>query len=298
LTIQFRNYTSEPGFTEDFHKVRDFLVRINKKNPIQYDFEWGRWEWAFSLPFLDTSNLSKIGIWENNNAIVALVTYEQGLGTAYFCIDKQYSHLKNEMLLYAQDNFHDDEGNLKVLINNTDREFQKIAARYGFRPTQDAEANAVYDIEVGSIEYTIPPGYSVKSLAEECDLAKFHRVLWRGFNHEGEPPLTAEQLEERRKSLSGPHLNPALNIVVVSPEGEYASYCGMWYDKSTEYALVEPVATDPKYRRLGLGKAAVLEGVKRCGQLGAKQAYVGSSQQFYYQIGFHPIPASTFWKVC
>ena len=199
MSTHFRNYISEPGFTEDFYKVRDFLVRINRKNPIQYDFEWGRWEWAFSLPFLDTSNLSKIGIWEDNNTIVALVTYEEGLGQAYFCIDKQYSHLQEEMLLYAKGNLYDDEGNLKVLINNSDREFQKIAAQYGFSPTQDTEPNAVYDIEVDSIEYTIPPGYLVKSLAEACDLIKLHRVLWRGFNHEGEPPTTAEHLNHAHR---------------------------------------------------------------------------------------------------
>jgi predicted N-acetyltransferase YhbS len=69
----------------------------------------------------------------------------------------------------------------------------------------------------------------------------------------------------------------------------------MWYDQDTEYALVEPVATNPDYRRQGLGRAAVMEGIKRCGKLGAKQAYVGSGQQFYYQIGFHPLPAGTFW---
>ena len=143
----------------------------------------------------------------------------------------------------------------------------------------------------------MPPGYSLISLAEDYDLGKFHRVLWRGFNHPGEPPTTAEELESRRRSISGPDLNPELCIIVVSAEGEYASYCGMWYDRTTENALVEPVATDPGFRKLGLGKAAVLEAIRRCGQLGAKQAYVGSSQQFYYQIGFHPIPASTFWEV-
>lgn len=298
MSIRFRNYTSEPGFTEDFHKVRDFLVRVNRKNPIQYDFEWGRWEWAFSLPYLDTSNLSKIGIWESDHTIVALVTYEEGLGYAYFSVDKPYDYLKEEILLYTKDNFRDKQGKLKVLINNTDQAFQKVAANNGFRPTQDTEGNAVYDIEIDRIKYSLPSGYSITGLADDCDLTKFNRVLWRGFDHEGEPPMTVEQIEMRRKSISGPHLNPELNIIVVSPEGEYASYCGMWYDKDTEYALVEPVATDPKYRRLGLGKAAVLEGIKRCGKLGAKQAYVGSSQQFYYCIGFRPLPASAFWEAC
>ncbi|NQT98106.1 MAG: GNAT family N-acetyltransferase [Candidatus Marinimicrobia bacterium] len=297
MSLQFRKYTNESGFTDDFHAVRKFLVRINEKNPIQSDFEWGRWEWAFSLPYLETSNLSKIGIWESDGKIVALVTYEQGLGTAYFCIDKEYNFLKLEMLMYAGENFCNEEGKLKVLINNTDREFQKIAFQLDYKPTQDTETNAIFDIDVNSTEYSLPLGYSIISLAEDYDIEKFHRVLWRGFNHEGEPPTTDEELENRRKSVSGPDLNPELCIIVMSPEGEYASYCGMWYDRNTEYALVEPVATDPKYRKLGLGKAAVLEAIRRCGQLGAKQAYVGSSQQFYYQIGFRPIPASTFWEV-
>jgi GNAT superfamily N-acetyltransferase len=297
MAIQCRNYTREPGFTEDFHKVRDFLVRINRKNPIRYDFEWGRWEWAFSLPYLDTSSLSKIGIWEDDGNIVAVVTYETGPGSAYFCLDSAYSDLKTAMLAYAGENLCDAEGNVKVLINNTDEEMQKIAAQHGYRPTQDTEAVAVFDIDVESIDYPLPPGYSVSSLAEAFDVVKFNRVLWRGFNHEGDPPVTEAQLEERQRSVSSPHLNRDLCVVAVSPEGEYASYCGMWYDPDTEYALVEPVATDPDYRRLGLGRAVVLEGIKRCGKLGAKQAYVGSSQQFYYQLGFRPMPAGTFWEV-
>jgi len=70
----------------------------------------------------------------------------------------------------------------------------------------------------------------------------------------------------------------------------------MWYDSDTNYALVEPVATDPQYRMMGLGKAAVLEAVLRCGKLGAKKAYVGSLQQFYYNIGFYPVSTETFWS--
>lgn len=297
MTAQFRNYTSEAGFTDDFHAVRDFLVRINAKNPIQYDFEWGRWEWAFSLPYLDATNLSKIGVWEDAGQIVAVATYEDKLGSIYFCVDAAYDFLKPEMLLYAKDNLCDADGKFRVLINNTDREFQKAASQYGFKPTQEGEGNAVFDIDVDSIAYTLPPGFSAVSLAENCDIKKYSRVLWRGFDHGEDPPETEAELSERRMSLSGPHLNLDLCIAIVSPEGEYASYCGMWYDKNTEYALVEPVATDPAYRKLGLGKTAVLEGIKRCGQLGAKQAYVGSSLQFYYQIGFHPLSASTFWEL-
>ena len=65
-------------------------------------------------------------------------------------------------------------------------------------------------------------------------------------------------------------------IVVEAPDGRFVSYCGMWYEPVHSIAYVEPVATDPDYRRMGLGRAAVMEGIRRCGALGATEAWVGS----------------------
>ena len=39
MAINFRNYNSEPFFTDDYVKVRDFLIRINSKiytDPVCY----------------------------------------------------------------------------------------------------------------------------------------------------------------------------------------------------------------------------------------------------------------------
>ena len=47
---------------------------------------------------------------------------------------------------------------------------------------------------------------------------------------------------------------------------------------------------------MGLGKAVVLEGIRRVGELGAKTALVGSSQQFYYSIGLRPFSTATLWR--
>ncbi len=71
----------------------------------------------------------------------------------------------------------------------------------------------------------------------------------------------------------------------------------MWYDSEAGFAVIEPVATDPQYRKMGLGKAAVLEGIKRVAVLGAKKVLVGSSQQFYYSIGMRPYRTATKWIV-
>jgi hypothetical protein len=47
---------------------------------------------------------------------------------------------------------------------------------------------------------------------------------------------------------------------------------------------------------LGLERAAVLEAARRCGQLGAKVAFVSSDQQFYYSRGFVPHSSGTWWE--
>jgi len=206
-------------------------------------------------------------------------------------VDKDYHFLKEDILNYVQHNF---SGNHKVLIDDNDHVFQRIAIDHGYRATQKKQCTAKIDIN-DNISYQLPEGFSIVNLAGRFDLYEYSKVLWRGFNHDGEPPKTEEHMLDIKSNFSGPHVNLEHKIAVVAPNGEYVSYCGMWYDGNTDYALVEPVATDPQYRMMELRKAAVLEAVMRCGKLGVKRAYVGPSQQIYYNIGFYPISTETFW---
>ena len=143
---------------------------------------------------------------------------------------------------------------------------------------------------------SLPDGYSFISLADDWNWLQYNRVMWRGFNHEGRANHDDKTISERRQMLSSPMIIPELVVAVVAPDGNYVSHCGMWYQPGDFYCLVEPVATDPEYRKMGFGKAVVLEAIRRCGTLGAKQAVVNSSQQFYYNIGFYPIYTGTWWE--
>jgi len=109
----------------------------------------------------------------------------------------------------------------------------------------------------------------------------------------GESP--PENMEGRRQAQAAPSFRKDLNIVVEASDGHFVSYAGTWFEATNRYAYVEPVATDPDYRRRGLGRAAVLEGIRRCAELGATVAYVGSDLACCMAIGFEKIHTSQCW---
>jgi len=294
MPIQFRNYTKQAGITEDYHKVRKFFISLGYA-----EFTYTRWDWMATHGYLDRSSVEKIGIWEEDEQIVGLATFDCQLGNAFCLTLPQYNFLKEEILLYSKDNLSK-EGKFGVIIADTDLKFQDIAAGLGFCATEEKENDAIFYLDKTSTEYYLPEGFHITTMKETFDPYQYLRVLWKGFNHElkgeGEFQFTKEKECLCKEEMIRPNVDLNLKVAVVAPDGNFVAYCGMWYEPEVGYAVIEPVATDPKYRRMGLGKAVVLEGIKRVGQLGAKTALVGSSQQFYYSIGLRPFRTATIWR--
>jgi GNAT superfamily N-acetyltransferase len=85
-------------------------------------------------------------------------------------------------------------------------------------------------------------------------------------------------------------------IVGEAPGGEFASFCGMWYDAVNRVASTEPVAAGPHFRGRGLGTAAVMEGVRICPAVGTRVAYVGADQPFSLAMGFGVCRRHRLWR--
>lgn len=294
MPIRFRNYTEQPGITEDYSLVRAFFIKLGYA-----EFTYARWDWMTTHGYLDKSAIGKIGIWEDQDQIVGVATYDCQLGLAFCLTLPDYAHLKNEMLLYAQDNLSKD-GEFQVVIADTDLEFQDIAAGLSYIATDQKECDAVFYLDKTPNSYALPEGFRITTLKDTYDLYQYKRVLWKGFNHElngeGEFQFSKEKEQAAKEEMIRPHVDLSLKIAAVAPDGNFATYCGMWYDPKAGFAVIEPVATDPDYRKMGLGKAVVLEGIRRVGELGAKKVLVGSSQQFYYSIGLRPLTTATKWR--
>ena len=273
----------------DFPAISDFLYGLYRPNNRDGNWLQPVWEYAYTHPLFDEASVPRIGIWEHAGSIVGVTLFESHLGEASFQVHPAYAHLKPEMLTYAEQHLTgvSDEGSryLKAYVNDFDTAFERVVRSRGYKMAPDSHRPmSQFAIPAPFPSIRLPDGFRLKSLADDNDLDKIDRVLWRGFDHPGEPP--DDGIEGRRRMQSGPHFRKDLSIVVEAPSGAFVAFGGLWFDPVNRFGYVEPVATDPDYRRIGLGTAAVLEGIRRCGELGATVAYVGSDKPFYLAMGF------------
>jgi GNAT superfamily N-acetyltransferase len=298
MNTPFRNYSH----TADYRLVSEFLIAHHQ--PGNQDGNWlePMWEYMHGHPNLDSASLEKIGLWEEAGEIVGVAHYESRLGEAFFQFHPAFRRLREEMLEYAEANLagnssQDERKYLCAYVNDNDAEFIALVKDHGYERDPDGDRPMTkFDIPNPFPPIKLPEGFRLTSLAEDCDWVKVHRVMWRGFDHGNDVPMSEEEFESRRKMFDTPKARRDLKIAVQAPDGNFAAFCGMFYEPSGRFAYVEPVATDPDYRRMGLGKAAVLEGIRRCGALGAAVAYVGNDLPIYQAIGFKKVYGSECWK--
>lgn len=292
MAVTFRHYDPSTLFGADYTLVRDFLLETGSTN-----YSFGRWDWMITHTYLNMDALSRIGLWMEDDRTVGLAVFDTVPRQGFILVREGYESLRSEMVQYAIRAIPTEGEEFHLMIRDGDLSLQQIAVEAGFMATGYKEADALYCEPDPS--YVLPDGYSITTMKDTFDLRKYGEVLYKGFDREEkEGPFSPSEtdIQAYHAEMLRPNVDLGLKVAVVAPNGDFVSYCGMWYDPRADFAIVEPVATDPAYRKLGLGRAAVLEAVRRCYAQGAKRAFVGSSQQFYYSIGFRPESTTTGWR--
>ncbi len=146
-----------------------------------------------------------------------------------------------------------------------------------------------------------PPGagYGVRALGETNELPDRSWASWRAF-HPEEPDERYEGWTWYSNIQRMPLYRRDLDLVGVAPDGKIASFCTLWYDDVTRTAYFEPVGTMPEHQRRGLGKAMLVEGLRRLQRLGGDLAFVGSYSEaagaLYASAGFIDYDLSEPWE--
>lgn len=274
----------------DYEPVSRFL--IDAYEPSDYLLNWvqPRWEYMHAHPFIENVPLHLIAVYEHDGCIVGLAHPEDKLTFVYFQRRPGYDQILPAMFDHADQHFGGPSLMLRrniigLFINDFDTALQTLASQRGYELLDGyAEGYSKLPLDQPIPRVEMPDGFRLQSLADENDHRKINRCLWRGFNHEGEVP--PEEAARPGVARGAPNFRKDHTIVAVEPGGEYVAYSGIWHVPENGLAYVEPVATDPDYRRMGLGRAAVLESVRRVQAEGAEVAWVGSDQEFYRAMGF------------
>jgi len=97
------------------------------------------------------------------------------------------------------------------------------------------------------------------------------------------------------KGFMVPVYDPELDIIAVATDGQVGAFCIVWIDPVNQVGLFEPVGTHPDFQRNGLGRAVMLEGLRRLKQRGMKSAIVSTYEdhslaiKLYESIGFQMV---------
>lgn len=284
--VHIRSYQHD----KDYERVNQFLVDLYQPGAVLAGWLQPRWEYMHFHSNVDDVDLNRIGIAERGGEMVGLVHPEHSMAFVYLQTRPGPPEAAGRLIDHVLDNFGGRSRKLArdvlgIYCSDFDPELAALVAGRGFRPMPEFDEPSSRFVVNGPIEPSpLPTGFAVVSLAGHNDFGQINRVLWRGFDHSGRPP--AEGVEWRKRAQQAPNFNRSLTMVAVAPNGDYASFSGMWSDAVNRVAYVEPVATDPAYRRKGLGAAAVLESMHRVAALGAEVIWVGSDHPFYTALGF------------
>ncbi len=289
MGIVFRNFNDS-----NYGEVCDFLIELSQNDRKHINWNWARWEWMFFHPDFNRNLKDKIGLWYYEGQLVGIATYDHYLGEAFFAAKQGFAELEKDILKYAIAAYSNENG-LGIAVNDEDAHTLDLLSSNHFLKKDQNENILELVQENVSLEYTIPEGIIVKHIDTKNDLYKLHHLLWKAFENEGAVPVDEATMSKQKEMLAAKNLNPFLHIVAENENKEYVAYCGLWYNPKTDYVYVEPVCTIPEYRHKGLGKAVVLEALKRSHSLGAEKAYVISDSSFYKSLGFQQHSHYTFY---
>ncbi|HRX44435.1 MAG TPA: GNAT family N-acetyltransferase [Acholeplasmataceae bacterium] len=277
MTYHIKPYPNDKAYHQVFMDVVHFISKKNEEHQF-LNMHWSRFEWMFARDTLNNYDLPEITLFlDEHDKICGLMTFEDE-PRMWYMVYEDDKILKKLMI----DHFIERHDGDDLIIPN-DPDMIEILDKYTYEITDDKDPMIKFTFS--HVACPQVDGYQIKSLEEDYRLDQIHHALWKGFNHGDDINYSDENLESRRHTTSSPHFKKRYTYVATH-DNQYVAYAGIWYLDGTKTALIEPVATVPEHRKKGLAKACIYHAICEAQKDGAKDIFVGSTQKFYYDIGF------------
>jgi mycothiol synthase len=161
--------------------------------------------------------------------------------------------------------------------------------QHGFRYRGEfSEVNMLRSLDEPIPDTVVPPSYQIRSVQvdETSDRADADRDVWL--------PWSVGNIngDDYARLMRLPGYHRELDVVAVAPDGIIAAYVNCWIDPVNRVGDFGPVGARPAYRRQGLTRAVLLEGLRRLKARGMDRVCVSTTisntpaRCLYESIGF------------
>jgi ribosomal protein S18 acetylase RimI-like enzyme len=309
MNVKSRQYRSE----DDYQRIRELLVRSYAINQTMHCWGLERLDWwrynaeANVEPGNEQTWEGEVRLWETEaGELVGVVHPEGGFGPIesdrdmFLEIHPHYRYLEDEMLAWAEADHvarrpsDGREWRLNTVVYDYDALRAEFLTRCGYSHLGVAGYKRRCALEHPIPAGKLPPGCEVRSVADD-ELGAWAVVVDAAFDSQ------LNTVGRCRAWLQAPTNRRDLNLVAVTADGVFASFAIVWLDEANRIGAFEPVGTHPNYRRRGLAKAVLCEGLRRLKALGATMAYVGCGTgpavtRLYEGAGFTDYDEEHQWR--
>lgn len=135
----------------------------------------------------------------------------------------------------------------------------------------------------------IPAGFEIRLLnGDASGYVELHRAAFNTKNM---------SVDWRERTLKYPGYRPDLDLVAVNSEGKLVAFCIGWACEVRDHKLgqIEPIGVLPEFQKMGLGRAILLENLRRMHESGIEtifidaESYNPASQHLYESVGFREV---------
>jgi mycothiol synthase len=146
----------------------------------------------------------------------------------------------------------------------------------------------------------LPEGFTLRHVENDDEAARWVEMFNASFiDHYDFHPM---QVESHLHWLKSPKYRPEHDLIAVAPDGTFAAFCFCWVDpennarNNRKEGWIEILGTRRGYRKIGLGRAMLLAGLKRLkeddlekGVLGVDAENPSGALGLYESAGFKTV---------
>jgi mycothiol synthase len=266
----------------DFWRIRDFLREVFMLNQ-RLERSWSvprldYWRWHY-IQTCEAGAMEKVTyLWETSNGLLAAVLHPIDRGEAYLHVHPEYRSvsLEHEIFECAEQHlFGTYSGGTRKLFALSDEDDplrQEVLQSRGYSWRDQPVKRWRRDLNRPLPAVLLPDGYTIRSMGDARDFRARAWASWRAF-HPDEPDEDFEGGDWYANLQSASPYRRDLDMVVEAPGGEIAAFCTIFYDDATRSAVCVMVGSAPEHQRRGLGKAVIIEGLRRLQRMGALRAF-------------------------